>query len=255
MQPLYFLAGVTKATLEPGSRLCRSLLAARGLAEVFADVGEGDYAASELSGRGPGDRPGTILSYITPAGSAARRLGFYPDEQQWTQVGDDVWLGLDPADLPTPEDLRRKRQCDGYLVELADGRRYVVPVIRRPDGSSDLPRELVINPLTGRLEEPVKDRYRRYWDASAEVASWFFTEGFDNSSFTKQRGLALATEALSLNYRYGPLEQFVLRLVDAQNYLAVLGTTVDVAAVLAAGEQKKSGDAADLSTSHGPPAS
>jgi len=258
MQPLYFLAGVTPATLTPGNgqhvRLCRSLLSSRGLADVFADVAEGEYSSFELPGRGPCDRVGTILAYNTPAGQAPRRLGYWPEEQQWTQVGDDLWIGIDPAGPPTPEELRRKRQFDWWQAVLGDGAKYSIPVIRRPDGSTGLPTELYVHPLTGRLEEPIKARYRRYWDESAEVADWFFNGGFDGetSSFTKARALALAVDALSINYRYGPLEQSVLRLVDSENYLTVLSATVDVQGVVAAGQQKKSGDAADLSTLPGP---
>lgn len=254
MQPLYFLADVTKATLAPGGRLCRSLLAARGLAATFADVGEGDYAASELAGRGPGDRSGLILSYNTPAGIAARRVGYYPDEQKWTKVGDDLWIGMDPADLPKPDELRRKRVFDGYFVELADGQHYAVPVVRRPDESTNLPRDMYVDPLTGVLREPIKEAYRRYWDDSADVGQWFFSEGgFDAGTFTKQRALGLSIDVLSINYRYGPLEQSVLRLVDSLNYLTVLGTSIDIQAVMEAGQQKKSGDGDAPSTSHGQP--
>lgn len=239
MQPLYFLAGVDAANLAPGNRLNRSILESRGIAEAFSDVGDGDHACSQLSGRGPGDRSGCILSYITPAGQAARRVGFYPDEQQWTQVGTDVWIGIDFADRPKPDELRRRQTSDGYWVELADGQRYAIPVIRRRDGSSNLPTDMATNPLTGRFEESIKPRYAKYWEQAAIAAEWFFGEhGFDGPTFDKSQALQMAIMALSLNYRVGPLEQFVLRLVDSSNFLEVLAAAVDVHGTLIGAESQ-----------------
>jgi hypothetical protein len=89
---------------------------------------------------------------------------------------------------------------------------------------------------TGKLIEPLKPKYQKYWDDSAEVASWFYgdaAEGtqFGGPSFSKARALELAVQILSLNYRYSRAEHDVLRMIDSTNYLAVLGASVDVPAV------------------------
>lgn len=250
-QPLYFLPGLSRSQLLPGGKLSRSLLAGRGLGEIFDDVGVGrdDFATAELAGRGPGNKSGIFLCYHTPAGEVPRRVDYRPDEQAWHEAGDGLWIGLDTDDPPTPLDLSRRKQHAGYRLELADGQSWVVPVIRRPDGTTELPTDLYWD-TAGKLVEPLKERYRAYWDQTAEVAEWFFGEkGFDAEGFEKGKALELAVRALGLNYRFGRAEQNVLRVVDRENFLTVLAYTVDVPkAVLLSESQKKSSDLTSVST-------
>lgn len=243
-QPLYFLPGIYRAQLCPGERLARSLLAARGLGEIFDDVGQGgrqDFATCELAGRGPGDKSGTVLCYQTPSGAVPRRVGYYPAEQAWHQVDDGLWIGLDTDDAPRPEEMARRKQFSGYRPELGDGQEWLVPIIRRPDGSTELPTDMFWD-AAGAVQEPIKERYRAYWDETAEVADWFFVEGASDQ-FDKARAFSLAVRAIGLNYRFGRAEQNLLRVVDAGTYLTVLGCTVDIIKANAVQEaQKKSSE-------------
>lgn len=225
-QPLYFLPGITRATLAPGGKLVRSILRARGLADVFDDVGVGreDFGTNDLAGRGPGNKSGLILFYQRSDGAIPRRAGYYPAEQEWTEVNDGLWIGVDTDDPPTAADLARKKQYGGYTLELANGERWLVPVIRRPDGTTELPTDMLWNEA-GLLVEPLKDRYRSYWDESAEVCSWFFD---NQDGFDKAKALTLAVRALGLNYRYGRAEQNIIRAVDTETFMTVLAATVDL---------------------------
>lgn len=251
-QPLYFLPGLARAQLLPGGKLSRSLLAARGLADIFADVGIGrdDFGSAELAGRGPGNLSGIILFYQTPTGDIPRRVDYRPDEQRWEAIGDGAWIGIDTADPPKPEDLARRKQYGGYTLELADGQRWHVPVIRRPDGTTELPTDLYWD-AAGKICEPLKERYRAYWDETAEVAEWFFgDDGFESKSFEKGKALGYAVRALSLNYRFDRAEQNTLKVVDRENFMTILATTVDVPKVTDISEaQKKSGDASSMPSS------
>jgi len=245
-QPLYFLPNCTRAQLVTGTGLTRSLLAARGLADVFADVSAPsvDCAVCELGGRGPGDLAGTILCYQTPDGEIPGRVGFYRAEQTWTPVGDGslLWIGTNPAAPPTAADMRRPRQFTGYKLTLADTHEWLVPVIRRIDGSTELGTDLIWD-AAGRLIEPIKDRYRAYWEHSAEVLAWFTAEdGFNGAAFNKARALELAVEAVGLNYRYGRAEQNALRAIDGLNYLSVLMATIDWPKAAAIAEAEKKSD-------------
>lgn len=253
-QPLYFLPGLSRSQLLPGGKLSRALLRERGLSEVFEDVGIGreDFGSCELAGRGPGGKSGIILFYQRPDGSIPRRIDYRPAEQSWTAVDPDgLWIGLDTDDPPTPEDLARHKQHLGYTIELADGHTWRIPVIRRPDGSTELPTELFWD-AAGKITEPLKERYRAYWDETAEVAGWFF-EG-KSADFDKGKALGLAVRALSLNYRFGRAEQNVFKVADTLNYLTILAATVDMPKVTAIDEAEKK-SASQLNTPNSTPGS
>lgn len=241
MQPLYFLPNLTKEQLAPGEVLDRSVLRARGIADVFADCEFKDCLFNEPSSVGPGGKSGLYLAYQVPGtGELPRRTGFYPEEQDWHQVGDGerVWIGIDKASPPTAADMVRKRVFHGYYVTLADGQQWAVPVIRRPDGSTELPCDMVFD-AAGNVIEPIKRAYIEYWNETADVAEWFFSErGFDSEGFTKPRALKLAVRALGLNYRYGVNEQNAVRAIDTMNWVSVLGCTVDLNKTIELAEKK-----------------
>jgi hypothetical protein len=140
-QPLYFLPDLRASELA-SVMLARPVLTARGLLEVFADVPlDSDHlVVNELPGRGPGDKAGTIITY-NAEGDIPRRSGYYPQEQDWQPIGDGslVWIGIDPAEPPTEKELRRRRRYAGYSVELTNGDKFQLPVIRRDGGGTSLP--------------------------------------------------------------------------------------------------------------------
>ena len=262
-QPLYFLPGVTQQAIAASGDLDRKILIERGLDGVFADVrGQlKDCAVCEVPGSGPGGASGVILCYQRPQDDGLpEHVGFYPKQQVWTPRGEakKLWIGIDPANPPAPEDLLRKMTGRGYPAELADGHEWIVPVIRRSDDSTELPTRM-FRTAAGDLEEPVKAAYLTYWEESADVAEWFFSgETFGGPTFSKARAFDLAVRALSIYYRFGHFEQEVFGPLDSVNYLTVLGYTVDVPKFHAAleNEEKKSesdSTADSLSITPGPP--
>jgi hypothetical protein len=76
---------------------------------------------------------------------------------------------------------------------------------------------------TGKMVEPIKPAYLKYWEETAETAAWIF----DAAEPDYARALELAVRALSLNYRYGRNEHNILRVIDSDNIVAVLAATVD----------------------------
>lgn len=234
-QPLYFLPRVQWHRGQSLS-ITRSLIREAGLADTFSDVSEDHVGYNQLPGRGPGDLSGSIIFYCDR--EPPRRLGYYPAEQQWTSIGDgsQLWVGVDSDESPTPENLQKRRIHPGYPLELGDGKTYTIPVVRRPDGSTNLPTDMVFD-AAGKLQEPIKPAYTRYWETSAEVCQWFF--GGEAIAPDKARALQLAIEVLGLNYRYGMAEHSALRLIDATNFLAILALSVDLPRVQMEQEAQK----------------
>jgi hypothetical protein len=229
-QPLYYLPGVRQETFANVS-LVRQMLAAHGLTETFADVGLSEMSWQELRGKGPDGKAGSILAYQTPDGQLPRNLGFIPDQQEWTPFGDGskVWIGVDPSDPPTAEDLSRKRQYGGYAIELS-GQPWLVPVVRRIDDSTELPRRLLWD-ATGNVIEPVKAEYVAYWEETGEVIQRLAIEEGQPSEIREMpipRGLELCVRALSINYRFSRPEQCVIGPIDATNWQLVIAATIDL---------------------------
>lgn len=222
-QPLYFLPNIREEQTKSIAHV-RAILKERGLTDVFADVAHDEMSINPLTGRGPGDLSGVILTYQTPTDQIPRRSGYTPEEQKWTPVADgsQVWLGVDTAEPPTASDLRRKRQYTGYPIELGDGGRWLIPIIRRPDDSTELPTDMVWD-ATGMLREPIKPAYEAYWQEAGDILGWALN-GWE--SVPRERALSLCVRALSLNYRFGREEQNILRLIDGTNLAAVLYCTI-----------------------------
>jgi hypothetical protein len=256
MQPIYFLPNLRAAEAESQPQR-PAILKARGLAEVFTGVPFDCAPCYELKGNGPGGLPGCVLCYQTGGGHIPKHWGQHSLlELPWSPIGDGslLWLAVDPAERPMPEELARKRLCRGYDLELGDGQRWKVPVIRRPDGASYLPSAFVRD-AAGRRTEKLRAEYQAHFDAFREAACWFYG-GQDPQTLDREAFIDLSIRALSINYRYTANEQDVLQLVGQDNYLLMLAAAVDLPAFHETDEAAKKNCARlhGLSISPGPPA-
>ncbi len=206
---------------------------------------------TELTGRGPGDKSGCILYYQTPSGDIPRRAGYYPKEQVWAPVGDGslLWIGVDTAEPPKPDEMTRKRKTRGYDITLGDGNSWHVPVIRRCDDSTMLPQSFKRG-ATGKLETEVRHASRDHWEAFREAAAWVIG-GMESEKMPQDVAVELSVLALSINYRFGWNEQNAMGIVGSDNYLFVLAAAVDIPALnetLAAAKKKNDQQAEQNST-------
>lgn len=245
MPPVYFLPRVSAGQIyDPiTERLNRKTLQAHGLLGIFGDLrGRADISISD--GKLINGGSGCLLACGAPDKFTR------PDSLEWLEG--DVWIGCDPEAPPSEPDLRRKRQVGGYRIDGDDGSSWLVPIIRRPDDTTEMPCDMYYE--NGVLKEPVKEAYREYWEATAEVAGWFFNG--DGESFTRARGLDLAVKALGINYRFGHMEQRVCKVVTSENFLAILGYTVDYPrySALSAAEKKSTFAPDTVITTLGPDA-
>lgn len=235
-QPLYFLPHLHPDQVNNvGTR--KAMLRERGLLDVFADVPMELMPCVGVPGRGPNNLSGSILYYQSPKTDIPRRTYFKDAEQQWTPVGtgEHVWIGIDTDDPPTPDDMVRRTVYEGYGIDLADGKRWQIPVIRRcHDASTALPTDMVWD-STGKLIEPIKPAYEALWRDTETVSRWFV----EDQQAPRSDALRHAVKALSINYRFGVNEQNLLRVIDATNFMAVLMAMVDYPTYQAIEESQK----------------
>jgi hypothetical protein len=256
MQPIYFLPNLRAAEAEsPPQR--PAILKARGLAEVFAGVKFEEQPCYELRGSltACGDAGGCLLCYQTPAGGIPKQWGNTGvNDLSWTPIGDGslLWIGVDRADPPRPEELARPRINRGYDIELGDGQTWKVPVIRRPDSSSYLPCAFVRG-SDGRRVEKLRAEYQADFDAFRPAAEWFY-DGKDPAAQDRELIIDLAIRALSINYRYSPNEQDVIQLVGQENLNLIVAAAVDYPSYDATVQKKTPGQSAELNSTAGQPA-
>jgi hypothetical protein len=239
---LYFIPGASAG-------LDAKAIAAARLAGVLC---EGPIVQQHTL-RGPGGGPGVVAAVSSEPSS----VRFAPDRQQWQQAG-GYWIGIEePA--PGPEELARKKQLDGHLLELGDGQKWLCPAARFHvlDGGEirwqrALPRKMQW--IDGRWQPgPVVPSCAALWETAAawwnlrmEVASaQTAAEPWDDD-----RVHNAAAGCLAANYRLGPAEISRLGLFESDTARDVLDALVDLPTVLALGAelQKKTASPAPASS-------
>lgn len=227
--PLYFLPGVYRQHLVEGRRLSQSLLAGRGLTAIFGDVIDlsGELSLIELPGAGPGGQSGTLLVPLVPGREPPVRLGYYPQFQDWQSHGELYWLGLDRESPPTPDDLRRTKQIGGYRMTLGDGQEWLIPVLRRPDQSSEFPSSFGWD-AAGKFQQQVRAEFRALWDDSAELVEWFESGALlDHARQDLPRVVDWCVRALAVNYRFDRVLQSRLGVIGSDDWLSLLCYAID----------------------------
>lgn len=238
--PSYFLPNVFRQQLVPGGKLSTSLVAARGLEPIFGDVT--DVAAQvsllEISGAGPGDKSGTLLVPLAPGCEVPKHLGYHPAFQTWHDEG-DFWIGFDKESPPAPEDLARGKQITGYKMRLGDGQEWVIPILRRPDDSSELPSAFAFA-AGGQVTQAVRPQYRELWEASAEICQWFVEGTLIEAARSRLAELVTwCVRILGVNYRFDCTLQNHLGVIGNEEWASILCYAIDWPTVQALDSQKK----------------
>jgi len=192
-----------------------------------------------------------------PTGSAglvvsmSSALGYYRDRQKWvpSQCG-KYWIGYEQP--LTASDLARVEQLDGHSVRLEDGSDWLIPVARSFVNGCVLPQSLALGP-DGSVVTEVLPRYVAFskraesiWEnfiADCKTQSGEPVETVEPSeSFTVADYFNIAVEALALNYRVGPQEVSLLRLLTTANVLRIAQAIIDVPTLLELSKKKGQSD-------------
>ncbi|REJ65830.1 MAG: hypothetical protein DWQ31_16590 [Planctomycetota bacterium] len=163
---------------------------------------------------------------------------YRPEEQTWKkQPGRDFWVGWYNSRVPSMPDLERVEQLPGDRVELADGNRWLVPLVRFVDADSTpqiaLPAYLDVDDdgkfIRGDTVEqyawlvtqttPFWEAYHDAWTAAIEHQESLpedasLEEQLKASQFTIDCPtlVADAVAVLSANYRIGQREAMAMKL-------------------------------------------
>lgn len=248
MQFLYFIPNAPKDGLQ------KSHIVAAGLGGILRDrltpedlAGSGRLAIAGVT-NGPGGLHGVILqvqieNVFAPddADTAPTAVGYYPQRQTWQPMfsaGSPLpaaYIGFDPADLPTPEDLERDTLISGYDRELADGRIWMTPIVRLTHDTHLLPDTWKVE--GGKVVSKIKPDWAWAWDLSGQIWDWFVNK----TTLDRDTAFDWCARLLSINYRVGPVEIGILNVLGKSEYQDILHDAIAGPMIALHEQQKKSG--------------
>lgn len=181
---------------------------------------------------GPGGKSGLI---IASGGDTPR---YEPDKQAWvSRFGrEGSYVGIWNDNPPGPKQLARKEQLPGVEIELLDGGKWLVPMLRqwregddRIEYSCKLPTILERSQVTGRLVEgKVVNPLRSLWDRSCELADDLLSQMKDGAMRIDTDALdTFVGDLLAANYHVSLDEIGILGLLDVDRYRAVVHASLD----------------------------
>lgn len=176
---------------------------------------------------GPAGHAGTIVYPLptTPTDDEADGVGYYPDRQQWLHVEVDgtagYWIGWNPEQLATPEDLQRDSVVSGYLEELGDGQLWECPIIRLQQGKVNLPD------TWGLKQGKVVSRVRPDWKWAWELSGTIWDQLIAGIDPTEETAFSWCAQLLSINYRVGPEELSIMGVLGVASASVILRTAIN----------------------------
>lgn len=235
--PIYFLPKTTLADVAKDGELLLPSLAAWGLDTIFADCRTvpGDAILAAIStAAGPSGESGCLLM-AKGEGDLHPRAGMYVSEfQEWQDfsvlVGKPLWVGVDKESPITSEDLAKSTRFRGYPLELPSGI-WQIPVIRNPEGGTGLPTDWELQ-ADGEVETTVQAAYCQLWKEFAGVVDLYFSPDDPSPAGTfvldRKEAMRRCLQVLGINYRFGRVEQNLLRVIGSETWHQILGYAVDL---------------------------
>ena len=186
---------------------------------------------------GPDDRSGLI--FADPDRLDGRSVGYYADSQEWKPYPEDstnptLWVGW-YRDGFKNDSLKRKSTLPGPSVELSDGRKWNLPLVRQWDveqgaGRCCLPSTLKHDGSSWVLGN-VKAEYEELWEICNRYWQTLITEAFgsegENVEFDFDGFVDLAVMLLSVNYVVSTAEISALGLLDEATLNSVVHSCID----------------------------
>jgi hypothetical protein len=131
----------------------------------------------------------------------------------------DMFLGYWKESVPEPKDLARANQLTGYMLKLADGNDWLIPVVKifsESDGThrSNLPAYLDVDDEGKPVAGSVMPIYAHLEELTAPFAEQMFSDKVDDSSITKEDIDLAARTLLQTNYVVDLIEIAAIHLLS-----------------------------------------
>lgn len=221
---MYFRSGDQRTLTKEG-------VAKLGLAYAFP----AGIQCVQVNSNSPSKSQGLV--FADPARHEGKRVGYFPDQQTWRKLPTvegraELWVGYWNEAKPGPEDLARDKFVRGINCDLADGRKWHIPVVRVYDGAqerwiSELPSAWIDDGQGGlsRGTEPTA-KHIHLWELTAPLAdAMFVVAAGEQGEWPDDRAVGRAVVALlQTNYVVGASELDFLELVGTEEAFAIVCT-------------------------------
>jgi len=204
---------------------------------IAAGVGHALTVGNPTS-RGTQAGPEGLGGYLAaPTGPFEAPPLYEPEKQVWQAgPGKKFFVGYWKDSPPGPAALAKDRIIPGEPLPLGDGNTWTVPVaISFAAGrGSTLPRRFVIGADGQSWEMSVEPRFVHLCEHAEEVvAAWLggeenSTDGSVKVSLDFARSMQMCVDALACNYRVGPIEVSLLRLINTDTRWDILKALIDM---------------------------
>lgn len=218
--PLYYFPGETAA------QMTRKRLRDSPLADPYRDLllgpveFETGVSIREIHANGP-DRGNGVVVAALGKHTPNQRVGVYLDIVWHEWRNGEYWIGIDPGEPPSVDDLARPAMIAGYDVRLGE-QTWHVPTVRRGAKIPSLPQTMGTN-ADGLFEMRLRREWEPIWEQSGVMYDQFFKPG----SYPFPQIAQLCATMLGINYRVGPAEAFLLELVDTDNWSRIYEAVLD----------------------------
>lgn len=206
----------------------RDMVRAWGLEYAFRDNAE--LQCVQAAGQTPSKSNGYLIA--DPRRHAGHVIKVALDEQVWRKIpgrggSQEVWVGYWKDAPPVPGDLlrptplgheeERAAPIDGYIVSLADGRRWQIPEIRQFDVVSErpvpaLPSYFELDDSGTLVDGAILDVHQWLWDATEDAWQAMAT----GRDLTESDALAKLAQIMSANYAVDVIELITMRCFSKQ---------------------------------------
>jgi len=189
--------------------------------------GLNESSAAARATDGPAGRPGI---YAAHTDAKLKRIGYYPDKQDWHKCG-EFWIGLNGSGVQ-PRQLMKRDLLSGHMVTLSDGNEWLIPAAIRPDTMQPL-LPFSYSGENGEWTKAVKEQFQPFWNLALEVLEIITVsaDGEENQEalqkFTDEYRLNAAVLALSINYRISKYECQILELFDDESLNQIMFSIID----------------------------
>lgn len=150
--------------------------------------------------------------------------------QQWLSLDDNLSIGWEKDDLPTPEILRHSFY-GGYSVTDKSSREWSIPVARKADETAgSLQTEISFDLSSGNTIRSVACEVKEFWELSGEIWDYWMTEDSEKDDNWLNRA---ALAALAVNYAVGVPEVNAFQamgkpLLDDKTVFAISNAVIDM---------------------------
>lgn len=168
------------------------------------------------------------------------KIGFYHDEQTWTNIPNadgkkgKLWIGYYKNDKPKPKDFLRKDYIKGTEIELGDENKWEIPIaISFENNLCSLPKSIVQYRADSEPEFVVIGKFLELKNIADEMAELFNL--YDNGKLKEKQEfykyfknqIPVCAKIISYNYNLSLFEISVLGLFTTDNTLKIMKEVID----------------------------